>query len=92
MIGSAESTLRVVTGSGRVYHLDTEGKRYHTEGDQPMSFEGNAVPDPHHEWTDYMGLGVDNAGRLVLVDRDGGWRVSTRVEVGLDELLAVLDK
>lgn len=85
--------LSVTTASGRVYHIDTEGKTFYTEGDQKLSdgFGHEYESDYHHEVTQYHSLGVDDMGRIVIVEPDGGWRVSTRVVVGLDDLLAALD-
>lgn len=85
--------LSVTTASGRVYHIDTEGKTFYTEGDQKLAdgFGREYESDYHHEVTPYEHLGVDDMGRLVIVEPGGGWRVSTRVQIGLDDLLAALD-
>lgn len=88
-------SIQVTTASGRQYDIDLDGKRFRTVGDQKFGevtmFGVVDAPDPHHDWTHYRSLDVDEGGRLYIVEADGSWRQSTRVVVGLVELVDALD-
>lgn len=84
--------IAVTTASGRKYEIDTVERKFRTEGDQSFSVVGiGDFPDPHHEWTDYRWLDVDDLGRLHIIEPGGEWRYSTRVVEGLEALVEALD-
>ena len=88
-------TTTVTTASGRVYEIDLDEKRFRTVGDQKFTllngWSAEIAPDPHHEWQDYVHLDVIEEGRLVFTMPDGWFRKSTRVAVGLEDLVSALD-
>jgi hypothetical protein len=89
-------TTTVTTASGRVYEIDLDEKRFRTAGEQEFAllngfFSHNLIDDPHHAWTDFVSLDIVDEGLLVFVLTDGMYRKSTRVAVGLDDLVSALD-
>lgn len=84
--------ITVKTHSGRVYEIDTEAKRFRTEGEQPFAdYVRGGERDPHHDWHDYTSVQVNDLGRLFILESSGEYRHSTRIVEGLDELLTALD-
>lgn len=83
--------LHVTTASGRLYEIDMDARKYKRSGDAPSIDYRSGGPLQMETWLDFTLIDVNDMGRMIFIETDGTYSVSTRVVEGLDELLAALD-
>lgn len=85
------------TASGRLYEFDTTELKYRRIGDQDLidyrqSFEGSTLAGDGGLWHDYLSAYLRDDARLMILEDDGTYSVTTRViDEDLEPVLSWLD-
>lgn len=84
--------MNVTTESGRLYEIDFELKKFRRTGTADSLDYRTGEPLRMGVWTEFTTMDVNDLGRMIFIEPDDTYAVSTRVVEGLDELITALDK